>query len=1082
MSTDSFSCRTSRRGSQFVPAVAISSLVATLLGCGGSGVDSSVPMAAAVQVQPAAAAVVTAASMTPTSATVAGGATQTFSASVNGATDGTVIWSVDGIPGGNASVGTIASQAPQASFLRKAYCTPSSYSQTVSVQAGDLIIVGFSVSNSPAKTTCSDSSGNTYQAIGTQAYSSGVDGCANAFYTIAKATSSSLKVAISTLNNCDPSISVHVVAGGGALSLASVLSAYSIKVDTANATSHTTGTVVTTTPNDYLFTLWVQEAQATSLTEGSTGFSIQNADIAGNATSDKFVAAAGSYQEQVATSRAVMMGSITAAFRTAGSAATAIYTAPAAGGSHTITAASGTSTVSGTVTVSGPAPAVTVATSPASVSTSTGSTVNINATVAGSTNTAVTWTVDGVANGNATVGTLAGTGNTVTYTAPGAAGTHQVQAVSAANPATSAATAVTVLAPAPAPVVSVAVSPASATVNAGATAAVTAAVSGSTNTAVTWTVDGVANGNATTGTITGSGNAVVYNAPTVGGSHTVVATSAASASATAAMAVTVKPPVVTVALNPAGAASVTVAKPIAFTATVTGSSNTSVTWTVDGVAGGSAATGTISGTGNSVTYTAPALAGSHSVTATSVANPAYSAATTVSATPAPTTNGTTTAIVLTPSTPTAVGSGGTLAFSASTTGSSTDSVTWSVDGIAGGNASVGTISAAGVYTCPTVTAHAIHTITATSASSTSISASVDILATVSNTTVNAKTSYGAAGNGSSNDTSAINSALAAAGKGICLLPAGTYMVNATASGSYGIDMPSGATLLMAPGASIKCITQSTSGDYKVVRIAGSGSAVVGGIIYGDRVARNLPTFEDGVGTDFENGQGIAINGSGGGTGNIVLGVTSRDNACDGIYMYNGVNGVTIQDCTFDNNRRQGISIVYGTNVLIKNSAFTNTNGQDPAFGIDLEPSGSGQVVSYVQVLGCSFTANQGGGFGGGSSNASVNNITVSGSTFTGNGGHNYGVGGIAFNDGASNCVISNNTVTGSLAGGDQGGIMLEDISNFQVTGNTVKNNAGYGITLASAPGSSCSGNTVSGNSKGAIYSDGSASIGSNTIQ
>jgi parallel beta-helix repeat protein len=49
-----------------------------------------------------------------------------------------------------------------------------------------------------------------------------------------------------------------------------------------------------------------------------------------------------------------------------------------------------------------------------------------------------------------------------------------------------------------------------------------------------------------------------------------------------------------------------------------------------------------------------------------------------------------------------------------------------------------------------------------------------------------------------------------------------------------------------------------------------------------------------------------------------------------------------------------------------------------------------------------------------------------------------------------------------------------------VTGNTVKNNGGYGIFFYSASGSACSGNTISGNSKGAIYDDGSVTIGTNT--
>jgi parallel beta-helix repeat protein len=410
-------------------------------------------------------------------------------------------------------------------------------------------------------------------------------------------------------------------------------------------------------------------------------------------------------------------------------------------------------------------------------------------------------------------------------------------------------------------------------------------------------------------------------------------------------------------------------------------------------------------------------------------------------------------------------------------GSTGDTATWSVDGIAGGNATVGTISAAGVYTCPAVNVQAIHTITATSAHSPGVSASVPILATVSNTTTNAKTQYGATGNGSTDDTAAINSALNASGTGICYLPAGTYMINATAnSSSYGLDIPAGATLLMAPGATLKCITQSTTGDYKVVRMAASNSAVVGGAVIGDRVARNLPSDNDGVGTDFENGNGFAINGSGGGTNMIALGVAVSNNCNDGFYLYNGVNGVTIWGCTSDNNRRQGLSIVYGSNVLIQNCTFTNTNGQDPGNGIDLEPSGSGQTVTNVQILGSTFTGNKGGGIQTDASNASVNNITISGNTISGNGGQDYGIGGMYIEHGASYFTVTNNTITGNVAGGDDGGIVFDNCTHSTISGNIIKNNAGYGISLSSASGTTVSGNTVSGNSSGTIYNDGSASV------
>lgn len=58
-----------------------------------------------------------------------------------------------------------------------------------------------------------------------------------------------------------------------------------------------------------------------------------------------------------------------------------------------------------------------------------------------------------------------------------------------------------------------------------------------------------------------------------------------------------------------------------ITATVTGSSNTAVSWSSNG--------GTVAATGNTITYTAPALEGSYTVTATSNANSTKSAQTTV---------------------------------------------------------------------------------------------------------------------------------------------------------------------------------------------------------------------------------------------------------------------------------------------------------------------------------------------------------------------------------------------------------------------------------------------------------------------
>jgi serine protease len=148
--------------------------------------------------------------------------------------------------------------------------------------------------------------------------------------------------------------------------------------------------------------------------------------------------------------------------------------------------------------------------------------------------------------------------------------------------------------------VTVAVTPATASVQTGGMRTFTAAVTNSSNTAVTWSVNGVAGGNSTVGMISTAG---VYTAPTTVPSPatvTVTATAAADNTKSASTQVTIMAPV-TVSVTPASA-GVQVAMTQAFSATVTGSSDTTVNWSVNGAAGGNAMVGTISASGM---YTAP---------------------------------------------------------------------------------------------------------------------------------------------------------------------------------------------------------------------------------------------------------------------------------------------------------------------------------------------------------------------------------------------------------------------------------------------------------------------------------------------
>ncbi len=152
---------------------------------------------------------------------------------------------------------------------------------------------------------------------------------------------------------------------------------------------------------------------------------------------------------------------------------------------------------------------VSVAIVPGATTLALGGTQQFVATVTGTGNTAVTWQVNGVTGGNATLGTVTAGG---LYQAPANAPTSavNVDALSNANGTTSGSAPVT-LAAAGGPAISVSTNPSGVTVvYTSTTQAFIATVTGETNTAVNWSVNGIAGGNSIYGTIDNTG---IYTAP-----------------------------------------------------------------------------------------------------------------------------------------------------------------------------------------------------------------------------------------------------------------------------------------------------------------------------------------------------------------------------------------------------------------------------------------------------------------------------------------------------------------------------------------------------------------------------------------
>ena len=217
------------------------------------------------------------------------------------------------------------------------------------------------------------------------------------------------------------------------------------------------------------------------------------------------------------------------------------------------------------------------------------------AMISGTSNTAVNWAASG--------GTISSTGM---YRAPSAAGTYTATATSAADPTKSSSATVMV---ATQPQVSISISPTTSSLQTGGQQAFVVMISGTGNTAVTWS--------ASAGTITSNGT---YTAPSAAGTYTVTAVSVADTTKSASAMVSVSvPPAIAVRISPA-TVSIPQKWQQQFVATVSGSSNTAVTWAV------TQGTGTIAQSG---LYTAPQAVETDVVTATSQVDSTRSASATI---------------------------------------------------------------------------------------------------------------------------------------------------------------------------------------------------------------------------------------------------------------------------------------------------------------------------------------------------------------------------------------------------------------------------------------------------------------------
>jgi hypothetical protein len=346
-----------------------------------------------------------------------------------------------------------------------------------------------------------------------------------------------------------------------------------------------------------------------------------------------------------------------------------------------------------------------------------GASEQFTATVQNAGNTAVTWEVNGVVGGNATVGTVSNGLYTAPFSVPISA-IVTILAIAQADPSKMASAEITITA---APAIAVAVSPGSASVQAnGGTQAFTATVTNDTqNKGVNWALSGAGCSGATCGTLSAttsaSGVAITYAAPSsvpTPATVTLTATSVADGTKSAAATITVTaPPTIGVAVLPTSASVQASGGMQGFTATVTNDSqNKGVSWGLSGTGCSGATCGTLSAgtsaSGVAITYTAPSSVPSPAtvtITATSVTDGTKSAAATITVTAPPAI-----VVVVSPTSASVQANGGTQGFTATVTNDAQNKgVSWVLSGTGCAGATCGTLStstsASGVgitYTAP----------------------------------------------------------------------------------------------------------------------------------------------------------------------------------------------------------------------------------------------------------------------------------------------------------------------------------------------------------------------------------------------
>ncbi len=200
-----------------------------------------------------------------------------------------------------------------------------------------------------------------------------------------------------------------------------------------------------------------------------------------------------------------------------------------------------------------------------------------------------------------------------------------------------------------------------------------------------------------------------------------------------------------------------------------------------------------------------------------------------------------------------------------------------------------------------------------------------------------------------------------------VIPPGNYLVGEATNDAYsaGIELEGDMTLELADGAVLQ-MAPNDRWNYCVVSVNSNSNVTIrGGEILGDRDQHDYGNPE---GTGHDEGHGICVWTAVDrvliedielheltGDGVLIVGTKGSDSTQE-----KPTTNVTIRNSEIHHNRRQGVSIVGGYNIVIEGNHIHHMQGTSPQFGIDIE--GAGRRDQDIHIFRNVFDHNAGGDF------------------------------------------------------------------------------------------------------------------------